>query len=74
MSERDLLVESLEESVEFLQEENLRLRNSNRILRRINSAIRSQLKNAYANDEAFKEFCESADVEESDGGLPEGSF
>ena len=59
MSEQILAVEALTEAVEFLQEENARLRNNNRILRVVNSALREKLAIANNNDEEFKSLCQN---------------
>lgn len=78
----DQVIASLLESNELLREELQQLRNNNRILRRVHSALRSantslrnQIALAQQNDELFKEFCTSdfgAKVTSpEDGGLPE---
>ena len=59
MSEQILAVQALEEAVELLQEENNRLRNNNRILRIVNSGLRSKLEIAKKNDEEFQSLCQS---------------
>jgi chaperonin cofactor prefoldin len=51
------LCDALEEANETLQAEVTRLRNSNRVLRTVNSHLRGQLTIAHNNDEVFKEFC-----------------
>lgn len=65
MSEENLAA-SLEEAIELMQEECTRLRNQNRILRVVNSGLRSKLTVAQNNDEEFKSMCameiESVDV------------
>ena len=58
MSEQILAVQALEEAVELLQEENNRLRNNNRILRIVNSGLRSKLEIAQKNDEEFQSLCQ----------------
>lgn len=76
------VITSLMESIECLREEILQLRNNNRILRRVHSALRSandslrrQVELAHQNDELFKKFCNGdfdAKVKSSEGGgLPE---
>jgi hypothetical protein len=78
----DQVIASLLESNELLREEMQQLRNNNRILRRVHSALRSantslrnQVALAQQNDELFKELCTSdfgAKVTSpEDGGLPE---
>ena len=73
--------EALLESVDLLQEEVSRLRNNNRMLRTVISALRktntvlsTQVAFAAANDEAFKVMCQEGSdvtVEQADeGGLP----
>ena len=64
MSEETFTIESLIESNNILQEEVLRLRNSNRILRVVHKALRAtldsqraQLELAHFNDDTFKRFC-----------------
>ena len=64
------VIDALVESNEFLQEEVSRLRNNNRMLRTVISAqrktatvLRDQVAIAAANDEAFKEMCSDAPVE-----------
>ena len=80
--DKDLVIESLTESVELLRGEISTLRNSNRILRRVHSALRSaneslrrQVELAQQNDELFKKFCQGdfdAKVTQPvEGGLPE---
>jgi hypothetical protein len=80
--DKDQIIASLMESVENLRGELAQLRNNNRILRRVHSALRSanqSLQNRVAiaqqNDELFKELCTSdfgAKVTSpEDGGLPE---
>ena len=58
MSEQILAVQALEEAVELLQKENNRLRNNNRILRIVNSGLRSKLEIAQKNDEEFQSLCQ----------------
>ena len=80
-NEKDVIIASLMESVENLRGELAQLRNNNRILRRVHSALRSanqSLQNRVAiaqqNDELFKELCTSnfgAVTSPEDGGLPE---
>ena len=80
--EKDQVIASLIESNDNLRGELAQLRNNNRILRRVHSALRSanqalrnQLAIAQQNDELFKELCTSdygAEVTRpEDGGLPE---
>ena len=80
--EKDQVIASLIESNDNLRGELAQLRNNNRILRRVHSALRSanqalrnQLAIAQQNDELFKELCTSdygAKVTRpEDGGLPE---
>lgn len=64
MSEETFTIESLIEANNILQEEVTRLRNSNRLLRDVNRAIRrsntsllKQVELAQANDDLFKQFC-----------------
>lgn len=88
MSEETLevsdVVASLMESNDCLREEIARLRNQNRILRRVHSAMRSALTSlraqvalAQENDELFKKFCQGEfDAQVAtrpEGGLPEGT-
>ena len=63
--DKDQVIASLMESVENLRGELAQLRNNNRILRRVHSALRSanqSLQNRVAiaqqNDELFKELCQ----------------
>ena len=80
-NEKDVIIASLMESVENLRGELAQLRNNNRILRRVHSALRSanqSLQNRVAiaqqNDDLFKELCTSdfgAVTSPEDGGLPE---
>jgi hypothetical protein len=58
MSDNQNYVDSLEEAVEDLTEDNLRLRNTNRILRAVNSGLRSKLAIAHKNDEEFVSACQ----------------
>ena len=80
--EKDQVIASLIESNDNLRGELAQLRNNNRILRRVHSALRSanqalrnQVAIAQQNDELFKELCTSdygAKVTRpEDGGLPE---
>ena len=80
--EKDQVIASLIESNDNLRVELAQLRNNNRILRRVHSALRSanqalrnQVAIAQQNDELFKELCTSdfgAKVTSpEDGGLPE---
>ena len=80
--EKDQVIASLIESNDNLRVELAQLRNNNRILRRVHSALRSanqalrnQVAIAQQNDELFKELCTSdygAKVTSPDeGGLPE---
>jgi hypothetical protein len=63
MSEsQELFIAALEESNELLSEENARLRNTNRVLRAVNSGLRSKLEIAQKNDEEFQSLCQ-AEVE-----------
>lgn len=81
-TEKDQVIASLIESNDNLRGELSQLRNNNRILRRVHSALRSanqalrnQVALAQQNDELFKELCTSdfgAKVTSpEDGGLPE---
>ena len=80
--EKDQVIASLIESNDNLRGELAQLRNNNRILRRVHSALRSanqalrnQVAIAQQNDELFKDLCTSdygAKVTSpEDGGLPE---
>ena len=80
--EKDQVIASLIESNDNLRGELAQLRNNNRILRRVhsalrhaNQALRNQVAIAQQNDELFKELCTSdfgAKVTSpEDGGLPE---
>jgi hypothetical protein len=71
--EKDLLIASLEEAIDLLQEELTRHKNALRIQRIINKSLREKLNVAHSNDENFKNFCQSdiVDAEDSEGGLPE---
>ena len=80
--EKDQVIASLIESNDNLRGELSQLRNNNRILRRVHSALRSanqalrnQVAIAQQNDELFKDLCTSdygAKVTRpEDGGLPE---
>lgn len=67
-------IRDLEDTVEILNEEIARVRNSNRILRVANSSLRRQINIAHQNDEDFKSMCQgdiALDVLENEGGLPE---
>jgi hypothetical protein len=79
---KDQVIASLMEANDLLQEELQQVRNNNRILRRVHSALRrantslrNQVAIAQQNDELFKELCTSdfgAKVTSpEDGGLPE---
>lgn len=79
--DKDFVIASLMESVECLREEISQIRNNNRILRRVHSALRSanaslraQVELAAQNDELFKQFCNGdfdAEVKRPvEGGLP----
>lgn len=64
LQQKDALIASLLESIEYLREEVQQVRINNRILRRVHSALRSAntaLRNkvelAEQNDELFKQFC-----------------
>jgi hypothetical protein len=83
--EDNFAIESLIESNNILQGEIQRVRDSNRILRRVNSALRESLDSlrrqvtiAQENDENFKSMCQGdfdASVsEEHTGGLPGASY
>jgi hypothetical protein len=79
-SEKDAIIASLMESVENLRGELAQLRNNNRILRRVHSALRAanqSLQNRVAiaqqNDELFKELCQSTyGAGEKNGEQPNG--
>jgi hypothetical protein len=82
MSEETLTIEALVESNNILQEEVLRLRNSNRVLRTVVRTLRASLTTlreqvavAQQNDEMFKAFCagefDVKSTHSADGGLPE---
>lgn len=84
LAARQLEIESLLESNGILQEEVKQLRNTNRVLRRVHSALRSaitslrnQIDNATFNDDMFKRFCngefDATGVPAEDGGLPEAA-
>ena len=62
----DSLVEALEETIELMQEEISRYRDTNRRLRKVIRTLRRQVSIAAANDERFKELCESTDVADED--------
>ncbi len=78
MSGETFTIESLVEANEILQEEVTRLRNSNRILRTVHSALRAaneslraQVELAKFSDETFKRFCQGkfdAPVTSTDNG------
>lgn len=70
MSDQILAVQALEEAVDLLQQENARLRNNNRILRVVNSALRGQLEIAHRNDEEFKAACEEESLPDSSNFAP----
>jgi hypothetical protein len=53
-----LTVDALEEALEDVIEDNTRLRNNVRILRTVNSGLRSKLAIAHKNDEAFVSACQ----------------
>ena len=62
--DKDAIIASLMESNDLLRNEILQVRNNNRILRRVHSALRSanqslrnQIDVAQQNDELFKKFC-----------------
>jgi hypothetical protein len=74
MSEQILVVQALEEALELLQEENARLRNNNRILRIVNSGLRSKLETAQKNDEEFKSLCQLEPEPEVESGTSWGSY
>jgi hypothetical protein len=57
-----LTVDALEEALADLTEDLNRLRNTNRILRAVNSGLRSKLEIAHKNDEEFVSACQE-DVE-----------
>ncbi len=77
--EKDFLIAALEESIEGLRAEITQVRNSNRILRRVHSALRSsivsmrvQVAIAQQNDELFKDLCNGYDAKVTspvEGGL-----
>ncbi len=80
--DKDFVIASLIESVENLREEIAQLRNNNRILRRVHSALRqgmTALRNkvdlAEQNDLLFKQFCrgdfDAKVTSPVEGGLPE---
>lgn len=54
--DKDFLIAALIESNDLLQGDNARLHNTNKILRKVNSALRGQLNNAHVNDEEFKSY------------------
>jgi hypothetical protein len=58
MSDDRNYIASLEEAIEDITEDNLRLRNTNRILRAVNSGLRSKLEIAHKNDEEFVSACQ----------------
>jgi hypothetical protein len=53
-----LVIQGLEEALEDVIDDNLRLKNTNRILRAVNSGLRSKLAIAHKNDEAFVSACQ----------------
>lgn len=65
MSDNILAVAALEEAVELLEQDNARLRQSNRILRIVNSGLRSKMEIAHRNDEEFKSACQEDILPES---------
>lgn len=80
--DKDAIIASLIESNDCLRDEVGLLRNNNRILRRVHSALRSanaslrqQLDLAAQNDEMFKKFCngdfDAKVTTPAEGGLPE---
>jgi hypothetical protein len=81
--EKDQVIASLIESNDNLRGELAQLRNNNRILRRVHSALRSanqalrnQVAIAQQNDELFKELCTDGSygakvTRPDEGGLPE---
>lgn len=80
--DKDAIIASLMESNDCLREEVALVRNNNRILRRVHSALRSanaslrqQLELAAQNDELFKKFCngdfDAKVTTPGAGGLPE---
>jgi hypothetical protein len=84
--EKDQIIASLIESNDNLRDELAQLRNNNRILRRVHSALRSanqalrnQVAIAQQNDELFKELCqpnaygvEEKNAEQSNGEVSPG--
>lgn len=80
--DKDQVIASLMESNEILRTEIQQVRNSNRILRRVHSALRSsitslrqQIALAQENDELFKKYCngdfDAQVTRPEEGGLPE---
>jgi len=80
--DKDLVIASLIESNDNLREELAQLRNNNRILRRVHSALRaantslrSQMELAQQNDELFKQYCngdfDAKVTSPAEGGLPD---
>jgi hypothetical protein len=81
MSEEKHIVESLVEANDLLQGELSRLRDQNKILRKVHSALRRandslrrQVELARQNDELFKQYCDgdfdAPSSSPSEGGLP----
>jgi len=79
--EKDLLIAALQESIDGLRAEISQVRNNNRLLRRVHSALRSanaslhaQVAFAQANDDLFKRFCngdfDAKVTSPVEGGLP----
>lgn len=82
LAEKDSIIASLVESVDCMREELARVRQNNRILRRVHSALRSanaslqaSVAMAQENDNLFKQFCngdfDAKVTSPSEGGLPE---
>ena len=80
--DKDFVIASLIESNDNLREELAQLRNNNRILRRVHSALRSantslrsQMELAQQNDELFKQYCngdfDAKVTSPAEGGLPD---
>lgn len=79
--DKDAVIASLMESNDCLRDEIAQLRNNNRILRRVHSALRSanaslrqQVELAAQNDELFKKWCtgdfDAKVATSAEGGLP----
>jgi len=79
--DKDQIIAALLESNEILQTEVTNTRNTNRLLRRVNSALRSsitsmrqQIEAAMQNDDMFKRFCagefDAKGTASVEGGLP----